>query len=134
MTKKNVLLFSSVYIVYFFAILIVSIGCSSMWCRIREDDPFGFVLITFISIIPVFFFSLITYKMKEEVFHVWWSFARWFVPIIIVVTFLLENAGSGGGYLNAGRDFTVFILFILYSIFIITSLTKIVLAYRKMKQ
>jgi hypothetical protein len=76
--------------------------------------------------------SLITYKMREEVFRAWWGFARWWVPVIIVVTLLLNNA-SGGGTLGMDRDFTAFILIVLYSVLVVTCLVKIVRAYLKTK-
>ena len=82
--------------------------------------------------IPIFILSLITYKMRDEVFRAWWGFARWWVPVIMVVTLLLENAG-GGGTLGMNKDFTAFILIVLYSILIVTSLVKIFNAYFKTK-
>ncbi len=93
-----------------------------------SSDIFTLVFLT----IPIFFLSLITYKMRDEVFRAWWHFARWFVPVIIVVTFLLNNA-SGGGGLGMDKSFTAFILIILYSIFVITSLVKIFNAYFRAK-
>ena len=83
--------------------------------------------------IPIFTLSLITYKMRDEVFRAWWNFARWWAPVIVVVTLLLENAG-GGGTLGMNKDFTAFILIILYSILVITSLVKIMNAYLKTKE
>ncbi len=132
MTKKSVLLISVVYLMYVLGILLVDTTCKSLWCNIRDDDFFGQIFFAFSPLGATFLLSLITYKMKEEVFHVWWNFARWFVPIIIVVTYLLNNAPTGNS-LNAGQDATFLILFILYAILIITSLTKIVRTYRKTK-
>ncbi len=80
----------------------------------------------------LFFLSLITYKMRDEVFRAWWNFARWWVPVIIAVTLLLTNA-SGGGTLGMNQDFTVFILGILYAILVLTSLVRIVRTYLKAK-
>lgn len=88
----------------------------------------GIYELVFFLTIPLFLLSLITYRMKDEVFRAWWGFARWWVPVIIAVTILLENAG-GGGTLGMNNDFTAFILIILYSILIIVSLVKIVRAY-----
>jgi hypothetical protein len=133
MTKKNVFLMSLVYVVYFAAILLVSAICESAWCRVHDDDFLGQVLFFFLPLLPVFLLSLITYRMRDEIFQAWWSFARWFVPVIIVVTFLLENAGSGGGYLGMQKDFNFLVLFVFYSIFIITSLARIILTYRRSK-
>jgi hypothetical protein len=88
-------------------------------------EPLSFSLF----LAPLFFLiSLITYRMKDEVFLAWWRFARWWVPVIMIVTFLLENAG-GGGTLGMNKDFTALILIILYSILIVTSLVKIMRAY-----
>ncbi|MDO8231925.1 MAG: hypothetical protein Q7T37_01860 [bacterium] len=129
-TKKNVLRVSSGYIVYLTSLFLVSVVCYSNWCRIHDDDLLGRILFFFAPLFPIFFLSLITYRMKDEVFQAWWGFARWWVPVIIVVTLLLENAG-GGGTLGMNKDFTAFILIILYSILIITSLVKIVNAYLK---
>ena len=82
----------------------------------------------------MFVFSVITYRMKDEVFQSWWTFARWFVPIIIIVTFLLNMQSSGGGLGIGGAvsgAFDFLIISVLYLTFIVTSLVKIFLAYRK---
>ncbi|MDO8482024.1 MAG: hypothetical protein Q7S75_03000 [bacterium] len=97
------------------------------WDRIDLCEQLAFALI---PLLPLLLLSLITYKMKDEVFRAWWNFARWWVPLIIIVTILLENAG-GGGTLGMDKDFTAFILIILYSVLVIVSLVKIVRAYLK---
>ena len=84
----------------------------------------------------ILFFSLITYKMREEVFQAWWRFARWWVLVIVAVTLFLQNAGGGGGIGISGAvggAFDALILGILYVILVITSLVKIVRAYLKTK-
>lgn len=86
--------------------------------------------------LSLIFLSLITYKMKDEVFQAWWRFARWWVPVIIAVTLFLQNAGGGGGLGIGGAvsgAFDALVLGILYAIFIITSLVKIMNAYLKTK-
>ena len=90
----------------------------------------GFLALSFLIL------SLITYKMKEEVFQAWWRFARWWVLVIIAVTLFLQNAGGGGGIGISGAvggAFDALILGILYAILVITSLVKIVRAYLKTK-
>jgi len=82
----------------------------------------------------VFLFSLITYKMRDEVFQAWWRFARFFVPVIMLVTFLINSRSRSGGMGISGAiagSFDMFIIGLFYAIFIITSLVKITLAYRK---
>lgn len=136
-TKKNVLIISSLYIFYVAVLYFVSATCNgSNWCDVREDSLWGLILFSFASLAFLFFLSLITYKMRDEVFSAWWRFARWWVPVIIVVTFLLENAGGGGGMGIGGAvssGFDALVLIILYSILVITSLVKIVRAYLKTK-
>ncbi len=91
---------------------------------------FAFSILPLLLLIP---FSAILYFFHDEVFRAWWNFARWFMPIIIVITFFLSNMG-GGGTLGLNGDFAAFILIILYSIFIITSLVKIIRAYLKTRE
>lgn len=126
--KKNVLIASVVYIAYVVGLLLISGNCHDNWCRIQEDGPFGFILFSFAPLLVVFFLSLLTYRLKDEVFSAWWSFARWWVLVIVVVTLFFQNA-SGGGTLGMNQDFTAFTLIILYSILVIVSLTKIVRTY-----
>jgi len=134
MTKKNVLLVSSVYIVYFVTVLLVSALCKSTWCKVREDDIFGILFFIFTPLIFVFFFSLITYKMKEGVFRAWWGFARWFAPVIIVVTLLQNTAHTPSGFGGvASGAFDFALLFILYALFILISLIRIARAYTRTK-
>ena len=90
----------------------------------------GFLALSFLIL------SLITYKMKEEVFQAWWRFARWWVLVIIAVTLFLQNAGGGGGIGISGAvggAFDALILGIFYAILVITSLVKIVRAYLRTK-
>lgn len=101
------------------------------WCMHVLDyiwhilKPVGFALF----LAPfIFLLSLITYKLRDDVFRAWWGFVRWWSLIIIAVTIGLSNL-SGGGTLGMNNDFTAFILIILYSILGIVSLVKIVRAY-----
>ncbi len=135
--KRNVLKISSVYIVYLIILLLISTNCHSDWCNIQEDDVFGLILFFFAPLIPVFIFSLITYRMKNEVFRSWWNFARWWAPVIIVVTLLLENANKGGGMGIGGAvsgGFDIFVISIFYIILVITSLIKITRAHFRTRE
>jgi hypothetical protein len=136
MSKKSILVVSSVYVVCFVAGFLASLLCESSKCRIYDDSVLGWILLNFIFLIPVFLFSLITYKMRDEVFQAWWKFARWFVPVIMLVTLLINSQSRGGGMGISGAissSFNLFIIGIFYAIFVITSLVKITLAYRRVK-
>lgn len=135
--SKKVVFFGECGVIIFLLILAYvqsgDICYSRDWCRALWS-PMNRLGETLLVSIPMFLFSLITYKMKDEVFQAWWSFARWYVPALIVATFLLNNADTGSGYLNAGASLIFLILFILYAIFVLVSLIKIVCAYRWSKQ
>lgn len=135
MSKKSALvLIVTGSMVYLGAMYSVSLGiCNdvSYGCRRTADT-----VQVLVAIFPfVFLFSLITYKMREEVFQAWWRFAVWFVPVIMVVTYLLYSGHrqSGFGGVSQGA-FEFLILVILYAIFILTSLIRIILAHRRFKQ
>lgn len=68
--------------------------------------------------------SLLTYRMKEEVFLSWFNFAKWWVPVIIGVTLWIENAGGGGGWGMNGGAFDVFFIGIFYFIFLLSHWSK----------
>jgi len=99
-------------------------GYSVKYCEL-----FALSLFPLLSLIP---FSIIFFFLHEDVFRAWWNFACWFVPVIMLVTFLLNSAHRGGGIAGAmAGSFNAFVLIVLYAIFVITSLVKIARAYRK---
>ena len=121
---------------FFIVSFLVSLLCEEDMCRIHDDSVLGWMLLNFIFLIPIFIFSLITYKMREEVFQSWWRFVRWFAPVIILVTFLINSQRQSGGMGISGAirsSFNLFIIGIFYAIFIITSTIKIILTYRDKK-
>ncbi|MHB1163296.1 MAG: hypothetical protein ACYCZZ_02105 [Minisyncoccota bacterium] len=76
-------------------------------------------------------FSLLTYRMKDEVFRTWLHFAYWWVPILIAVTYFSSiNFGTrtGGAY-GFGGVGQWLLLELLYGIFIFVSLLIIVWKY-----
>ncbi len=84
--------------------------------------------------LPLFLLSLITYKMRDEVFESWVSFAKWYVPLLVIMTLLLQD-GGGSGFAGAVSGwFDAMILGFLYVIFIITSFIKIIGTYWKTRE
>lgn len=102
-------------------------------CRDIEIMPefmlqiFGFLSLYFIV------FSLITYRMQDGVFTAWWNFARWWVPVIVVVTFLLNTMSSGGGGLGMDDMLNSHIYAILYGVLIVVSSVKIYRAWARVE-
>ena len=134
LTKKSVLATSA--LIFGVAIILDQIGiersCPTLFCLATLDVYFS---ISFV-VIPTFIFSLITYKMREEVFRAWWNFARWFAPVIIVVTVLQSMQGGGGGLGIGGAisgGFDRLVLGIFYAMFIGVSLWKIFRKYSELK-
>jgi len=84
--------------------------------------------------LPIFLFSLLTYRLHDSVFHAWFNFARWWVPVIIGVTLWVESLGSGSGMEGAIAG-GLMMLFIgsFYLILILGSLSKIIHTYLTLK-
>lgn len=138
-TKKIVLLSSFTTIaLYVVADLIFSYDrcfaagrCPALYDFIHSIAPLV------LTLLPLFFLSLVTYKMRNEVFHAWWNFARWWASVIVVVTLLLNSASNSGGLgieSAVSGAFDILTLIILYAILVVVSLVKIVRAYNHSKK
>jgi hypothetical protein len=134
LTKKSVFYLSIIPVLIF-----IGLGVSqntfcyeTSWCRNKWEfiNILGSLLISFF---PVFLLSLVTFWMKEEVFKAWYKVASWFVPVIVLTTIYLNATSSSGGFFNMDKEINFLILLILYSIFVLTSIWKIVTTYRKTK-
>lgn len=136
MTKKSVLVGSFIGVLLLSSqFLFGSHACYVNKLCNRVNDFINQDNLTIILIMPfVLFLSLITYKMRDEVFQAWWKFARWFVPVIMLVTFLINSQSRGGGVVaTMAGGFDILLIGIFYAIFVITSLVKITSAYRRVK-
>lgn len=133
-TKRNVFKISFAYIFYFLILLLISSQCSSDWCRIREDDAPVVVLYALLPFALVFFLSLLTYRMHDDVFRAWWNFARWMVPIIMFASIAIQFVPSNGGFFNMDGLIYLFVLAPLYAALIFGSLWKIVQKYHELKK
>ncbi len=134
MTKKNILLFSvfSGLLAYIFDNPTLFKFCVNSYtfgdyegCFDKFPELMSLIFVNFFLLL--FFPVLLTYKMRDEVFQAWWRFARWFVPVIVIVTFLqngMHQQSGFGGVAQGAFDFLV--LVILYTVFIAFSLAKII--------
>jgi len=137
MTKRNVLFLGIIGSVLSLVPVIINQISSCyqknwFFCR----DSYEIIAVSLLPLLPLFLLSLITYRMRDDVFRAWWGFARWWVLVIVAATFFLENAGGGGGIGISGAvssGFSILILGILYAIFIIVSLIQITRAYLRTK-
>lgn len=98
LTKKNVLWGSSLY-VFFLSVLYVSgFDCyQNSWCHGTLGDLISRIIFALLPLIGIFFFSLLTYRMKDEVFLYWITFTKWYMPAWIFSSFFLLNSRSYGG-------------------------------------
>lgn len=95
MTKKNILFFSGVISV----ILIVfnMIGtfnlCGGHEYGICMDIIYDGMMVLFPTI-PLLIFSLITYKMRDEVWQSWWKFSRIWIPFSMFAILISPSTGN----------------------------------------
>ncbi len=133
LTKKNVLIISALYMVVFGITVMFNSACYNLrWCQ----ENLWFFIETFSPLAPVFIFTLITYWMRDEVFDAWISFARWFVPIIFVVTLIFGGGGGGGMGISGAISgwFNAIIIGAFYVVFVVISLYKIIHAHNLLKE
>ena len=97
-TKRNVLFFGLIgplvllVATFYFKVCIYGTGCEGYF------DPIGYMIPVVIICFPSLFFSLITYKMRDEIFQSWLKFAIWWIPLTILFTMASSSTvGQGPG-------------------------------------
>ena len=88
MEKKKTLVISLVMTIIFITLLFATrFGICPPEGYVCEDalNPIAQVISIFF---PVFLLALITYKMRVDVYRVWFRFARWWVPLSIFATLI----------------------------------------------
>jgi len=105
-----------------------------VWCQKFLDwtDFIGFNMFLF----PViFFFSAITYKMRDEVFKSWFKFAVcYLIPYIALTIYLTQDSMAGGGYAIPGGAIIAEILLFFLFIFFVISLCLIISKYKSLRR
>lgn len=135
MTKKNVL-FVGIITLLIPVLLWVLEERFGLSCRYVNENGhttkycgiIALIVLPLISLIP---FSLLTYRMRDEAFRAWWNPARWWIPVIIIATIVTSIIDSQSGSNIGDFPISIPVLGALYSIFILTSLWKIIRANRK---
>lgn len=92
--KKKILIASLVYPLFIGTVMLLDKTCNSSWCDIGADSPLGFLLIIFFPLFPTLLFSLITYKMREEVFLAWCNFSYWWIPLSVLLVLITPESNS----------------------------------------
>ncbi len=130
-TKKNILriLLSYLLLVGIFVSYALISSCpTGQYCNKTIGGFLGLVIVILAPLLIVLPFSLVTYKMRDEVFEHWRNFSLWYIPTLIVLTQIVvngESAGGGFGGVVSSWFMGILILFLVI-IYILTSITLIV--------
>ncbi len=131
-TKRNVLM------VTIFAIVLMELLARSLeigFCGTRDygcASVYDGMAATLLIFVPVLFFSLLTYFVRNEIFGGWMKFAVWWVPLTVVLALLLPNNDQSQS-IGMGSTQGLFVI-VMTLIFIIVSLIIIVAKYMAMKK
>ena len=119
--RKNVLLTSGVI-----SIVVIVIGIFGTYALCNNNERCINILhlffLNFLPIVPVFVFSLIMCWMREEVYHAWFRFARWWAPLSMIAIFIAPEYSSDWIYPIEKGSVALFssTIFVVVSIFIVT--------------
>ncbi len=93
--KKSIPSISLILIVLFLGFVFSrQIGLCPSYSYSYCANFFEAFAITLFPIIPLFIFSLITYKMKETVFQAWWKFSRVWIPLSMLAILIAPSYAS----------------------------------------
>ncbi len=134
MIKKYILWIS--FFVSTFLIIVDRIGNVIFCSFLGYYDGHVYSCLDFISpietmlfpLLPVFLFSLITYKMRDEVFQTWIKFTKWFIPLSMFLILITPTAN--GGYFVSLWDNQMTAIF---TSFLYTLLSLILIIYKSIK-
>lgn len=89
-SKKTLLWTSGIFTIVL--IVLNQVGTSTLCGLIQQDTVcmgilYG-IMMGFFPVIPLFILSIITYKMRDEVYRTWLRFAQWWVPLSMVLIFV----------------------------------------------
>jgi len=103
--------------------------CNSYQCReVSDSILLNFLIISSLSILILCFL----YFLPRSAFIKWWKFARTAIPIILVISTIinLQLHHNSNSFLNMDNMFDLPILIVMYVIFIIGSLWQIWKGYK----
>lgn len=114
MTKKNVLLTGlSGTILFVFLVLLgtdacyMNTTCKSLRVALSDDS-----LVVTLFFPCVFIFSLITYKMKDEIYRAWLHFSYVWIPLSVIL--ILMSSDRSGHLFVSAQEFLAMLLFGFY--------------------
>lgn len=132
--KKNILVLSAIVVAYnmltmFFVRSSFFDKCyDNLTCQKFVINMFSAIAPYTLIFLPLFLFSLITYKMRDEVSRAWMYFAVVWVPLSIIAAAVTPDS-PGGGFgpqISIGKGDTAIVMSLL---FVVISLIVIVWKY-----
>lgn len=121
LTKKNVLGGAFIGSILFF--LFIYSQDNGLCGQYAWDcgHSFDLVGLMFLVFLPLFLISLLTYKLRDEIFSAWFTFVKWWVPLTIVLVLLAPASDSSLLPIDKGRV-SLFMngLLLLISLIVIT--------------
>lgn len=124
-SKKKILMISLFAILLFFLVFLIqetcNFGARGLCWEYRQF--IGELKESTFVLIPLFFLSLITFRLREEVFQSWIRFSVWAIPLSVIFPFLVPD--YSGSFMNFGspREVLQYVLpwlFTFISLVIIT--------------
>lgn len=98
--------------------------CGDSW-RKCMDLNYNIDLVI-LPIIPLFLFSLITYKMRDEVYKAWFRFSYVWIPLSMILIFLAPEYPTSGGFLSLYAATKGSVAFVSSTFFVAISLILVV--------
>ena len=133
--KKNVIKIPLFYglILFIWYVLSWAMPCpGGLMCSDLVGRILGVMIFTFLPVVTMLPFSLITYKMPDNVFSAWWLFAWPWVLAMCAVMFVFTLGGSGSRLSGAySASLLGLIMLILGSVYFVGSTVKILHARKK---
>lgn len=116
MTKKRILIFAGIVSVILMVLNYIGTFnlCGGKIYGVCMDILFDLIMF-FVPIIPLFIFSLITYLMRENVFQLWWRFARVWIPISMLAI-LISPSNSHNWMFPIEKGTVAFVSSVLFTI------------------
>ncbi len=133
LTKRNVFWVSSGYILFLSLFIFYAWIASCPRGHLCNETLIEFLsnFVIFLSpLLLVFLFSLITYKMRDEVFEHWRNFSLWALPFLILFVYLLSESSHGGHGIEGVIRIWVNGIFV-YVLILIYAFASIVLILKK---
>ncbi len=106
-------------------------SAGSKYCYDTAYISKPFVILGLYMGATILLISLITYKIRDEVFYSWLKFAYWWIPLTVILTAITPEGNGSWGVPNILTPGLVALVFT--AIFVIVSLLIIPIKYLKLK-